>query len=399
MKIAFVGLYEEMNFGDPVIAECTEWLFLNYLKKEIVQINRVCLDYSERHKKMNLTYIVYKIIREFTKRFRLRKWRKKNYRTLIWRTDLKYFKEKFIGSDFIVVVGGGLIKYKCQLCWLHLSAILDVAEELNIPVFLNSLGVEGYDDSDERCVFLKKALQSKALKRVTLRDDYKLFLEKYLDNRKVPESAEVSDPAIWTKEVFEKYLDKVDVSKEIIGVGIARGEIFESYGIMFSKENARHMYISLIKVLQQKGFKVQLFTNGLVTDNKFAKEIFEELKSNGYCDISLQIPQNPKELISVINSYKAVIATRLHACIISYSLNIPAIGIVWNDKFLLWGKKIGCPENFLKFGEWDSENILEHLEQAMETPYNEILRQELKSSIAYDIASIVKSIEEKKTSR
>ena len=33
MKIAFVGLYEEMNFGDPVIAECTEWLFLNYLKK------------------------------------------------------------------------------------------------------------------------------------------------------------------------------------------------------------------------------------------------------------------------------------------------------------------------------------------------------------------------------
>ena len=80
----------------------------------------------------------------------------------------------------------------------------------------------------------------------------------------------------------------------------------------------------------------------------------------------------------------------MHACIISYSLNIPAIGIVWNDKFLLWGKKIGCPENFLKFGEWEPKNILAHLKEAIQSPYNEEYRQNLKESISGDVKDIVR---------
>lgn len=388
MKISFVGLYEEMNLGDPVIARCTEWLFLKHTEPQEIQVNRVVLDYTELHKKETF---LYKIVRQITKKLRLRKWRRKNYQRLMWNLDCEYFKSKFIGSDFIVVVGGGLVKYKYQLFWLHLSVILHIADKLNIPVFFNSLGVEGYDKKNERCQFLKKALQNKSLMRVTIRDDYPLFFQQYLDNKSNPISFEVADPAVWVKEVFAEILEENKKSKkELIGLGIARGEIFEANGLQFSKAQAKLLYIHIVKILQQEGFKVQLFTNGLDKDNEFADEIFSELNSVGVSISNVQKPKNVDELIVVIHSFEAVIATRLHACIIAYTLNIPAVGLVWNEKFTLWGKKIGAPTNFLKQNEWEPKNILAHLKDAIQSPYNEESRQNLKESISGDVKDIVR---------
>lgn len=390
MKISFVGLYEELNLGDPVIARCTEWLFLKHTEPKEIKINRVTLDYTELHKKETL---LYKIVRQITKKLRLKKWRRKNYQRLMWNLDYEYFKSKFIDSDFIVVVGGGLVKYKYQLFWLHLSVILYVAEKLSIPVFLNSLGVEGYEEKNERCQFLKRFLQRKSLSRVTIRDDYSLFFQQYLNGKSVPLSYEVADPAVWAKEVFSENLkEDKEIKEKNIGLGIARGEIFETNGLQFSKDQAKSLYVSIVKILQQEGFNVQLFTNGLKKDNDFADEIFTELESTGISISNVIKPKKIEDLMITINSFEAIVATRLHACIIAYTLNIPAVGIVWNDKFVLWGKKIGSPENFIKQSEWNPKSILAHLNKARNSSYNEEYRQNLKESISNDIKEIVNTM-------
>ena len=48
-RICFVGLYEDRNFGDPIIADCTEWLYKHELGSQDVSFKRVCLDYVEKH--------------------------------------------------------------------------------------------------------------------------------------------------------------------------------------------------------------------------------------------------------------------------------------------------------------------------------------------------------------
>ena len=55
------------------------------------------------------------------------------------------------------MAGGGLIKFKRENFWQYVPEIIDVAQEQDIPVFLNAVGVEGFDGSDERCLKLKGA--------------------------------------------------------------------------------------------------------------------------------------------------------------------------------------------------------------------------------------------------
>ena len=70
--------------------------------------------------------------------------------------------------------------------------------------------------------------------------------------------------------------------------------------------------------------------------------------------------------------------------------------MVWNEKFTLWGKKIGAPANFLKQNEWEPKNILAHLKEAIQSPYNEESRQNLKESISGDVKDIVRIMREMK---
>ena len=389
MKISFVGLYEESNLGDPVIAQCTEWLFSKQLGNKAYTVNRVTLDYGQRHP----SGLLYKAIKKFAKTLHLSPLREKISRKQIWRTDLNYFSSSFRDSAYIVVVGGGLIKYKYQYFWLHLPAILHTAQKLGIPVFFNALGVEGFEKSNE-CLFLKESLHKDCLKRITIRDDYSLFFKKYLDSKPFVPSKEIADPAVWAKDAFSNTLKKIsNVPTNIIGLGIARGEIFKDNGISLSKEKVKHFYTSIGKILTQSNYSVQIFTNGLKADNEFAKEIFTELQSEG---ISLEkplLPSNKEELVHTIGTFKAVIATRLHSCIIAYSLNKPAIGIVWNEKLALWGNKIGAPQNFLTATEWNESTVLSRLEKALATSYNENIRQELKESVFSDIGEIAKQME------
>ena len=60
-------------------------------------------------------------------------------------------------ADLIVFDGGGIIKFKREKFYFYIAHILEKAQERNIPVYFSGVGVEGYDETDERCQMLKKS--------------------------------------------------------------------------------------------------------------------------------------------------------------------------------------------------------------------------------------------------
>ena len=83
-------------------------------------------------------------------------------------------------ADAIIFAGGGLIKYKNENIWNLVCDIVSHAEKYNVPVYFNAVGVELYDENDERCQALKEAVNKDIVRGISIRDDYDLFMDNYL---------------------------------------------------------------------------------------------------------------------------------------------------------------------------------------------------------------------------
>jgi polysaccharide pyruvyl transferase WcaK-like protein len=79
----------------------------------------------------------------------------------------------------------------------------------------------------------------------------------------------------------------------------------------------------------------------------------------------------------------------LHANIISYALNVPSIGLVWNDKLTLFGEDIGYPERFFEYDKFNAKKIVDALVFAAEQGYEPQRWLEYKRTAKSNIEEIV----------
>ena len=278
--------------------------------------------------------------------------------------------------DAIIFVGGGLIKFKQQkeIC-NAIQVVVKYAEKFNIPVMFSGVGVEGYEEDDIDCQNLKKSINCSCVKYITTRDDIDLLDKKYICNNKII-TAKVSDPACIINRIYPSITkDK----SNIIGLGMIRHNLFVDYGIDFSDEQAIVLYKELYKRITEAGYKCEIFTNGNIADQIFAERLIDELNLNKE-DVLIERPKNMEELVKIITKFEAVIVARLHASIISYSYDIPSIGLVWNNKQKLFGNNIGYANRFIEYPNLNAEIILKELKIAIQTGYKAIDNEEYKNS-------------------
>jgi polysaccharide pyruvyl transferase WcaK-like protein len=83
------------------------------------------------------------------------------------------------------------------------------------------------------------------------------------------------------------------------------------------------------------------------------------------------------------------VAARLHACIIAYSLKIPAIGVVWNDKLTFFGRNIGCEQYFVMPRELSVGKVKKLLGKALFSQYDPSIRERYRATIVNDIGETV----------
>lgn len=269
-------------------------------------------------------------------------------------------------ADLIIFDGGGIIKYKYEHFYQSVFEILQYAKEYQIPVFFNSVGVEGYDGTDDRCLQLKQALNYDCVKGITVRDDYETLQNDYLDAGRAAavDTAAVIDSAVYTQEAYQ--IQKSDPS-HTIGIGIVRSRIFEDNELpQVTKECQLQLWAGIVHELEEHGYAWKLFVNGLHSDYEFAKEVLEFMgRQQEQETLLVNRPAESRELVQTIAGFEGIIACRMHANIIAYALGIPSIGIVWNRKLLFWGERIGYPQRFFTHDQFEPKQIVQCLLQSL----------------------------------
>lgn len=375
INILLVGLIKDKNLGDPIIGESVEFAIKNINPN--AEIEFACLDEFDQ-RKIFFVRILSKLQRSFNIR---------PFKTLT-KLYCNYFKKKLKNKDIAILVGGGLIKYRNQF-FNGVLGLIEAAEEMNIPVAFNSVGVENYDNSNKKCRALKRALVSKAVCYISTRDDINTLTQKYFDVGSNKRLVKTIDPAVLIGLKYGEY----ELTDNIVGIGVCRFSIFEEYGSVKTANEIRNIYIELITELLQRNHKIELFTNGSQSDNMDAKALQDELKSRGYI-LKLNIPKSTKDLVMIISQYSQIIAARMHSCIIAYSLGIPTVGLVWNDKLKFWAENTNQSDRFLSEDDINRDKIIMNMQPIDEFRLkNDNLKLSLQKEVMNNISEILKFTE------
>lgn len=366
-KILLVGLYKDSNLGDKVIFDCTKYLLES---KGSCNFEKLYLSPKLSFLERALRKLYVKIVGD-----------EKAFNLLTYFLQ-KRFCKKIKNADKIIFVGGGIIKWRYQFFGAEIFSVIKLAEKYNKKVFFNAVGVEGFNKKDWRCKILKNAINSQCVKLITTRDDIDLLNNFYLVNKSI-KTYKCADPAVFCSKVYN--IQKKQ--SEIVGIGLIRKNIFTDNMMDFSAIQVLDLYINFIKLLQSKNIKFELFINGLSKDLELAQQICKECSLD---ENSIRIPKDEKDLVKIISNYKCVVSGRLHACIISYSLKIPCVGLGWNEKLKMFGKNIGFPERFLEVKELNSENLFNTLQEAIKVDYNEEKRISFEQTQLKSIEKIYK---------
>ena len=264
--------------------------------------------------------------------------------------------------DLIVVGGAPLFNYKYQIFYERTATILDLAKKHNKPVIFSAIGIDSYDEDNEKCQRLKKTLNFDNVKQITTRDGLE-YLEQYRERSTLPIS-KVADPAVVCSSVFRKYIHAEKHTRKKIGIVVIRANAFVANNVSFTKEDSAALWTDLVHLLDKQGYDYELLTSGHFGDELFLDYLIRYHNiSEKKCVFNMN---SPEQLMAKLSSYDGIITCRLHPSIISYSLGIPSVSLTWNSKVTAFYDMIGYPERSLTVENFSAKKILNQLEQAME---------------------------------
>jgi polysaccharide pyruvyl transferase WcaK-like protein len=404
-KIVICGLVYERNLGDPVIVASARALIKGAVPESgDVQIETTDLfartgthtywDEKRFNVIRRLPLVCLGALRRVCEKLDKPLGRRIAYAR--WRLDpngrkrlVRYFKAKLEGASLVVLPGGGLIEYCSHEYQLPIGALVETAGELNVPVVFNAVGVVGgaVDEGDWRYRMMKAALNSPAVKSISVRDDIQTMNGQYLEGGRM--ARRTADPGVWIAELLGR---KRKEDADVIGLGLIRGDAFTDYGIGFGEEELITLWADITRELDKRGLKWAFFCNGYEKDYALGLKILGRL---GVADTAGRLVERPTEypaLLDTIASFRAVICHRLHACIMAYALGVPCVALSWNKKLRFFFDAIGCPERVYEAGAFDAMRIVDAALRAEEEGYDPEIRRKYMEEARNSIVQAVELI-------
>ena len=277
----------------------------------------------------------------------------------------KYYQKRLVNVDY-VICAIGMYKFTTQNFSYVFDILTKIADEQGVPVLINAASIEKASKKDWRFRQLVRVLNRSCVKMITTRDGIdgvEELKKNYVINNSLVFDY-VGDPALWIPE----YYQIPERKSEVIGIGLIRGEIYKDYGSNFSAQQLMDFYIELINYFENHRKPWVLFCNGMESDFEFGANILDKIglpKSKLF-----PRPQNAQEFINMIQSFKVVFAARLHACITSFALDVPFVGLLWDNKLRMFAKTMKITDAFCEIEDLDAEIVSRKLDYAMTRSYD-----------------------------
>lgn len=378
-KVAVIGLYAIKNAGDNILCEATQYL----IKQKNPEVQIVEVDVNPRIKSYKglelipfwISKVLIRISRSIFKYENSSKFRYYYEYFMWWLKINRKFKTQLKDVDAIVFAGGGFLKFRTQGLNYYVEQIMKIAKKNNIPVMMNGVGIEGYSETDIRCQRLKKAINQDCFKVITTRDDIDTLKNNYIVNPNT-KIAHVGDPALWVPECYN--MKRNENPSNVVGINVIRGRVYQAYGNTLSEFELLNFYKKLVQGVEERGWDWVLFSNGMAADQKFGAMLLRALGCSDRTKI-LPTANNSVDFLEQIRSFKLVFGARLHACITSYALDVPVVGLIWSEKLRIFADVIGKKNSYFEESELNIDNILDAMEREMNSNYDKSIRDDLRA--------------------
>lgn len=266
-------------------------------------------------------------------------------------------ENKIAAADVLFFAGGGLFGLSYLNFSESLDMIMEIAEKNNTSVIFSSLGSNnmdaGIDDTDKLRDFFRK----KCIKAVSVRENPEMF--RYYAEETGYKIIQVCDPAVWAGHVYYNDLKKSSErrgGKPVVGINFVRGGLFKANDIDWKYELESTLLYDYAVRLEEQGIDYRFYTNGSAMDCaamlRFADEYGLPREKFILCDTA-------RDLVRTTADFDVVAATRMHASIVAYALEVPSFNLVWNPKIPFFYENIGYPERALMPEDWNDDVLFE----------------------------------------
>ncbi len=369
-KILLIALESINNVGDEILRETTECILKSSLPVNVeIQTAQLKPAFSYIKKNYKLSWLVSAVILKLMISLRLRHcFRIKNFVYII--AYKKYFEERIKNTDYIILPVG-MLKYSTQDFSYVFHLINKLATKYGKSVLMSAMSPQKADDKDWRYHQLVETVNMPSVKMITTRDGQKgvdIILKDYLRRDIICDY--VGDPALWIPECYdiEQKKNRGVIGKPYIGINIIREGIFDDYNKSFTDEKLFQLYVHLIDLVNAKGWRWAVYTNGMASDWVVLRKLQQHI---GFSEEHI-IPQytSAKDYVTKISEFDAVFGARLHACITSVAIGVPVVGFIWENKLKFFSETMRISQFFFNPQDMTAEKIVNKIEEAMQFDFD-----------------------------
>jgi polysaccharide pyruvyl transferase WcaK-like protein len=266
----------------------------------------------------------------------------------------------------LAIIGGGQIFSDADLNFcLKIERVASILETIGCPVVIHAAGVAHNWTPRGRSLF--RRLLKCDLRAVGLRDE--TSISNWIDQMGTdgPKPVMTRDPALIAAQVYKP--DGIATSRSI-GLCVTDPAIL-SYHAEGGKSAISHSgtFAEIALALAALGHRVTLFCNGAVEDRAAlsAARLRPEIAAGigaGQINIA-ESPETPAELAALVGSFEAIVAHRLHACILGYAFRRPIVGLGWDRKLESFFQSVGLEDYFLPAHSFTPDRAAQLAEAAL----------------------------------
>jgi len=393
-RIAICGETYSQNLGDGVIADSLKWL----LKQADASIDVSFTDFSCRP-----AYSLEDLaappkanwIRQIHRSLARISLYRKGVVPLLWyfskRKRLRQSWQERIGDCDLMLIGGGKLLMDNNLAFpFRIRELVRLSKSLNKKVVFYACGV-GARWSRLGFRLLTGALLDESVMWISVRDQgSRDTLRALFPGTNLKCSLSV-DPAVCAAEAYGIHANP---KSSTIGLGLSAPIVlrrhFAGHKNAFTVKRVKQFWIDLAELLESEHREFVFFTNGWSVDYAFAQSIVAEMSGSKAMrpPVLLERAREPCALVEQVAQCQAIVAHRLHANIIAYSLGIPSVGLIWDKKVEEFGKITGRSHFYFDPFHMDPIVVNERLHEAISTGIDGAHLTELKAFVREDIKTM-----------